>query len=85
MEGEPISMQSYLSAQLTERYGPLLTHDQLAALLGRTSGGLRYSLGHPADQRTRDLKDCGCRIGRRVYYPAAEVARIISSDFGDQP
>lgn len=78
MEGEPISMQNHLSDQLTERFGPLLTHDQLAALLDRTPGGLRYSLGHPADERTRALRDCGRRIGRRVYYPATEVADIIS-------
>jgi peptidoglycan/xylan/chitin deacetylase (PgdA/CDA1 family) len=78
MEGESIPTLSHLSAQLTERFGPLLTHDQLAALLGRTPGGLRYSLGHPADESTRALRDCGRRIGRRVYYPAAEVAAIIS-------
>jgi hypothetical protein len=78
MEGEPISTQNLLSAQLTERFGPLLTHDQLAALLGRTPGGLRYSLSHPADDCTRALRDCGRRIGRRVYYPAAEVAAIIA-------
>jgi hypothetical protein len=77
MEGEPISMQNHLSDQLTERFGPLLTHDQLAVLLGRTPGGLRYSLGHPADERTRALRDCGRKIGRRVYYPATEVADII--------
>lgn len=85
MEGKPIPVESHLSAQLTERFGPLLTHNQLAELLGRTPGGLRYSLGHPTDEGTRALRDCGRRIGRRVYYPAAEVARIISSDFGDQP
>lgn len=78
MEGEPISMQDHLSDQLTERFGPLLTHDQLAALLDRTPGGLRYSLGHPADERTRALRDCGRRIGQRVYYLATEVADIIS-------
>jgi hypothetical protein len=78
MEGYRISVHDQLVTQLTERFGPLLTHDQLAALLGRTPGGLRYSLGHPADESTRALRDCGRRIGRRVYYPAAEVAAIIS-------
>jgi len=85
MEGNPLSAEHDLAVQLTERFGLLLTQRQLAELLGRSIGGLRYSLGHPADQRTRDLKDCGRRIGRRVYYPAVDVARIISSDFGDQP
>jgi len=36
-----------------------------------------YSLSYPSDQQTRDLKRCGRKIGRRVYYPASEVAQII--------
>jgi hypothetical protein len=78
MDGKPTSAQGQLAAQLTERFGPLLTHGQLAQLLGRSAGGLRHSLGHPADERTRALRDCGRRIGRRLYYPATEVARIVS-------
>ena len=66
-----------LENQITERYGLLLSHTQLAKLLGHTPGGLRYSLSYPSDQQTYALKICGCKIGRRVYYPAAEVARII--------
>ena len=66
-----------LENQITERYGLLLSQTQLAELLGRTTGGLRYSLSYPSDQQTYALKICGCKIGRRVYYPAAEVARII--------
>jgi hypothetical protein len=45
----------------------------LAELLGCTTGGLRYSLSYPSDQST----PAGRKIGRRVYYPATEVARII--------
>jgi hypothetical protein len=66
-----------LEARLTERYGLLLSQSQLAELLGRTIGGLRYSLSNPPDLRTRALKACSRRIGRRVYYPAADVAEII--------
>ncbi len=64
-------------SQITERYGLLLSQTQLAELLGRTTGGLRYSLSYPSDPQTRALKACGRKIGRRVYYPANEVARII--------
>jgi hypothetical protein len=32
-----------LENQLTERYGLLLSQTQLAVLLGRTTGGLRYT------------------------------------------
>ena len=70
---------NYLETQLTERYGVLLSQTQLAELLGRTPGGLRYSLCHPPDFQTRKLRSCGRRIGRRVYYPATEVARIIAA------
>ena len=66
--------------QLREQYGLLLSQTQLAELLGRSTGGLRYSLCYPSDPRTRALKDCGRRIGRRIYYPAGEVASIIATD-----
>ena len=66
-----------LENQITERYGLLLSQTQLAQLLGRTTGGLRYSLSYPSDQQTRAIKACGRKIGRRVYYPASEIARII--------
>lgn len=66
-----------LENQLTERFGLLLSQTQLAELLKRSTGGLRYSLSYPCDQQTRSLKACGRKIGRRVYYPAMEVARII--------
>ncbi|MEZ5491899.1 MAG: hypothetical protein R3F50_16525 [Gammaproteobacteria bacterium] len=66
-----------LEHQLVERFGLLMSPAQLAELLGRSTGGLRYSLSYPCDQQTRSLKACGRKIGRRVYYPASEVARII--------
>ncbi len=66
-----------LESQLTKRFGLLLSQTQLAQLLGRTTGGLRYSLSYPSDRQTRALKACGRKIGRRVYYPAGEVAQII--------
>jgi hypothetical protein len=72
-----------LEHQITERDGLLLSQAQLAELLGRTTGGLRYSLSYPSDQQTRDLKRCGRKIGRRVYYPASEVAQIIIGTNGD--
>ena len=66
-----------LAQQITERYGLLVSQSQLAELLGRSAGGLRYSLKYPSDPSTHALKACGRKVGRRVYYPAAEVARII--------
>ena len=66
-----------LAQQITEHYGLLLSQAQLAELLGRATDGLRYSIKCPSDSSTRALKACGRKVGRRVYYPAAEVARII--------
>ena len=66
-----------LENQLTERFGLLMSQTQLAELLGRSTGGLRYSLSYPSDVSTRALKACGRKIGRRMYYPVSEVARII--------
>lgn len=57
----------------------LLSQTQLAEVLGRTPGGLGYSLCHLPDFQTRKLRSCGRRIGRRVYYPATEVDRIIAA------
>jgi hypothetical protein len=77
MQGTESPSAAVLENQITERYGLLLSQSQLAELLGRTTGGLRYSLSYPCDHQTRALKACGRKIGRRVYYPAMEVARII--------
>jgi len=66
-----------LENQLMERFGLLMSQAQLAELLGRSTGGLRYSLSYPSDASTRALKDCGRKVGRRMYYPASDVARII--------
>jgi len=72
-----------LVQQITERYGLLISHSQLAELLGRSAGGLRYSLKYPSDPSTRALKACGRKIGRRVYYPAYEIALIIAVPIED--
>ena len=66
-----------LENQLTEHFGLLMSLTQLAELLGRLTGGLRYSLSYPSDASTRALKACGRKIGRRMYFPVSEVARII--------
>jgi hypothetical protein len=69
---------STLESKITERYGVLLSQTQLAELLGRTTGGLRYSLSYPCDAQTRALKASGRKVGRRVYYLATDVAKIIA-------
>ena len=77
MQEQESTSVATLEHQLTERFGLLLSQTQLAELLGRSTGGLRYSLSYPSDLSTCALRACGRKIGRRVYYPASEVARII--------
>lgn len=77
MQATEHTVMTTLEQQLTDRFGLLLSQTQLAQVLGRSTGGLRYSLCYPSDARTRALKTCGRKIGRRVYYPASEVAKII--------
>ena len=78
MQDKERSSVVILEEQLTQRYGLLLSQAQLAELLGRTTGDLRYSLSYPSDHQTRALKRCGRKIGRCVYYPAIEVAQVIA-------
>jgi|GEM_PF-1283599 len=73
-----------LEQRLIAYYGVLLTQRHLAHLLGRSINGLRYSLSRPPDRQTEALRRCGRRVGRRVYYPASDVARIISRDGATQ-
>ncbi len=84
MQDKQSSSVVTLENQITERFGLLLSQAQLAELLGRSTGGLRYSLSYPSDQQTRALKACGRKIGRRVYYPATEVAQIIAGTGDEQ-
>ena len=77
MRDETSSSAVELERQLAERYGLMISQAQLAELLGRSASGLRYSLKHPSDSSTRALQACGRKVGRRIYYPAADVARII--------
>lgn len=58
-----------LENQLTERFGLLLSQTQLAQLLGRTTGGLRYSLSYPSDRQTRALKACGAQDRAKSLLP----------------
>ena len=56
---EATNTESELTNHLLKQFGPLLSQLQLAELLGRSVGGLRYSLCCPADEKTRALKNCG--------------------------
>ena len=63
---------------LLARYAgaPLLSIEQLAEILHRSKDGLRISLGGDNDFSRRILP-CRIKIGRRVYFRTADIAKVI--------
>ncbi len=77
MQVKESSTVAVLEGQITGRYGLLLSQTQLAELLGRTTGGLRYSLSYPSDHQTRALRPAVAKSAAVFINPATEVAQII--------
>jgi hypothetical protein len=63
---------------LLARYdgAPLLSIDQLAEVLLRSKNGLRLSLGGD-NEVSRKLLPCKVKIGRRIYFRTADIAKVI--------
>ncbi|AQL35382.1 MULTISPECIES: hypothetical protein [Pseudomonas syringae group] len=55
---------------------PLLSLSQVAEILHRSPEGLRITLSGD-NEIARNLKPCRIKIGRRVYFRVAGVARFI--------
>lgn len=64
---------------LTSKYGPLLSIVQLAKVLDRSAEGLRISLRSETDW-TRHINAARLKLGRRVYFRTAEIAKILSGE-----
>lgn len=62
---------------LTTQYGPLLSIAQLAKVLDRSAEGLRISLRAESDW-TRSINAARLKLGRRVYFRTAEIAKVLS-------
>lgn len=66
---------------LIERYGPLMTRQQLAELLHRSEGGLHYMLSHPGtNEQAHALNRAKTKLGRSVYFRTCEVSALLSGD-----
>lgn len=61
---------------LINQYGVLLTMQECAALFDRSVEGLRVSLGTDTEL-SRKLRPARVKIGRRVLFKAAELARLL--------
>ncbi len=55
---------------------PLLSLSQVAEILHRSPEGLRITLSGD-NEISRNLKPCRLKIGRRVYFRVAGIARFI--------
>jgi len=66
-----------IEEQLTKAYGPLLSIVQLARVLHRSADGLRISLRSDSEW-SRNVNATKLKLGRRVYFRTAEVARILN-------
>jgi hypothetical protein len=60
---------------LIKQYGPLLSINQLAAILDRTPGGLRTTL-RSSGEWVNKINATRLRLGRRLYFRAVEVADV---------
>jgi hypothetical protein len=62
---------------LTKEYGPLLSIGQLAKVLDRSAEGLRISLRVNSGW-SGPINAARLKLGRRVYFRTADIARVLS-------
>jgi hypothetical protein len=70
------TMTTIAEETLTKRYGPLLSINQLAALLDRSPDGLRITLRSSGEWVSK-INATRLRLGRRLYFRTAEVADVL--------
>jgi len=58
---------------------PLLSLEQLAEVFHRSKDGLRISLSGD-NEVSRKFLPCKVRIGRRIYFRTADVAKVLEQD-----
>lgn len=61
---------------IIKQYGILLSFKDCAALLGRSSEGLRVTLTRDSEL-ARKLKPAKIKIGRRVLFRASSLAKLL--------
>lgn len=81
--GASASINSGTENYLLEKYGPLMSLEQLAELLHRSVDGLRLSLRQEGDLSNK-FNPARKKIGRRVYFRSALVAPVLDEVEGEQ-
>jgi len=64
---------------ILNRYGLLLTLDQVGQLFHRSPAAIRQALARGAGIGA-ELKDAQVKKGRRIYFRASDVAKAIDGD-----
>lgn len=64
---------------LLDKYGPLLSLEQLANLLDRSVDGLRLTLAQSGELAMK-FNPARKKIGRRVYFRSSMVAQVLDAD-----
>lgn len=77
---DPPSTGTY--GYLLSHYGPLLTLEHLAEVLHSTPNGMRMTLARHREPLAVALAQSRRRLGRRVYFDAALVAKAIDAEGG---
>ncbi|WP_145877146.1 hypothetical protein [Pseudoduganella flava] len=67
---------------LKEKYGAVLTLEQLAETLSRKPEGVRMALSRK-EPWAKDINAAKVYIGRRVYFPVESVARLLDGTFAN--
>ena len=67
---------------LKEKYGAVMTLEQLAETLSRKPEGLRMALLRK-EPWAEDINRAKVYIGRRVYFPVEIVANLLNGASGD--
>lgn len=66
-----------IEEMLLQRYGPLLSIKQLAAVMDRSPEGLRISLRTASDWSAK-INATRLKIGRRVYFRTSQLAQLLA-------
>lgn len=64
-------------ALLVDLYGPLLTYEQLAKILDRTTASLRTNLSRRDSASGQMLASARIRVGRRVYFSTERIGELL--------
>lgn len=66
-----------LERHLLEKFGPLITLDQLAQILHRQPGGLSWALSQETDFSAA-INSTKTKLGKRIYFKVGPLAAVLS-------